>query len=114
MLCAVHLLSVGHANVQDFTKFLTQNSGVAQVLRAMAGSKSRAARAAVHATACAGHAGVRELSLEYEVQQVRLPAAAPSLTSGNSSSAGASQASCRVPWSAQQLPDIGAPWWPLI
>ena len=86
---------------------------MAQVLRALTGSKSRAARQQfmqLHVLDML----VRELSLEYEVQQVRLPAAAPSLTSGNSSSAGASQASCRVPWSAQQLPDICAPWWPLI
>lgn len=61
---------------------------VGQVLRALAGSKSRAARQQfmqLHVLDML----VRELSLEYEVQQVRLPAAAPSLTSGNSSSAGA-------------------------
>ncbi len=65
---------------------------MAQVLRALAGSKSRAVRQQfmqLHVLDML----VRELSLEYEVQQVRLPATALSLSSGNSSSAGASRAS---------------------
>ena len=57
-----------------------------QVLRAMAGSKSRLVRQhfmQLHVLDML----VRELSLEYEMQQVRLPAV-PALASGNSSSAG--------------------------
>ena len=57
-----------------------------QVLRAMAGSKSRLVRQRfmqLHVLDML----VRELSLEYEVQQVRLPAV-PALASGTSSSTG--------------------------
>jgi len=63
-----------------------------QVLKAMAGSKSKAVRQQfmqLHVLDML----VRELSLEYEVQQFRLPGV-PALASGNSSSAGTSYA----PW----------------